>query len=473
MRIPAQGGTPSLVTKMAGMFKRAWWSADGETIVYCDATGLYTVAARGGQPARVIEHPHIEHPSLLEPANGRRVLLYQVLERSSNHDIYVQVMGEKERRLVASSASSNPYPAYSPSGHIVYVDGYGDTVAIWALPFSLKTLKAAGKAFPIAQRASSPMVSETGTLVYSDAATDLTDLVWYDRSGKMLGRSGERVLSQSPAISPDGRRMAVWVREGGGAIWVYELERKVRSRITLEERVGRMVSWSPSGKELLYSAVGEGLNDIYAKPADGSGEARLLLGTPANELNPELSPDGRYLVYEETSAQTRRDILYRERQEDGGYGSAKALVKTRFEEGGAKVSPDGRWVAYWSNESGRSEVYVRSFPGGTEKRQVSAEGGTAPRWRRDGQEIFWINGQKVMAAGVKDGAEFAAGAAEELFEVESLMSPSPQFDAAPDGKRFVVRERMKDDKPLAVHVVHNWFEEFRGREQGGSNSISR
>ncbi len=464
MRIPAQGGTPTLITKMAGMFKRAWWSTDGETIAYCDATGLYTVPSRGGQPTRIIEHVHIEHPSLLDLPDGRHAFLYQTLDKGPNHDIYVQVAGESERRFVATSASSNPYPAYSPSGHIVYVDGFGDTVAIWALPFSLKTLKATGKAFPIVQRASSPMVSGTGTLVYSDAATDLTDLVWYDRTGKILSRSGERQLSFSPALSPDGKRMAVWVREGGPAIWVYDLERKVRSRLTVEPMVARFAAWSASGNEIVYRANREGKVDLLARPANGSGEARLLVGSSANVVAPNLSPDGKYLVHEEGPAQARRDIVYRERQGDGSYDNPKVFLKTTFDEGEPRFSPDGRFIAYVSNESGRYEVYARSFPSGDGKWQISRDGGRSARWRGDGREIFWVEGGKVMAASVKAGAEFAAAAGVALFERDPAQIETPQYDVTPDGKQFVVLERMRDEKPLAVHVVHNWFEEFRGRE---------
>jgi len=165
VRIPAVGGTPTVITRLTGAFRRANWSSDGETIVYCDTTGMFTVPARGGTPTRIIEHPHIEHPSFLDLPDGRRALLYQAVDGPGGHGIYVQIVGEDRRRLLTMSSSSNPYPAYSPSGHIIYVDGRGDSIEIWALPFSLATLESTGKAFPIAQHGSSPQVSRTGTLV--------------------------------------------------------------------------------------------------------------------------------------------------------------------------------------------------------------------------------------------------------------------------------------------------------------------
>jgi Tol biopolymer transport system component len=171
---------------------------------------LYTVAAKGGTPNRILEHPHIEHPSFLYLPDGRRALLYQAVDPPQRgHGIYVQVVGENERRLLTVSMSSNPYPTYSPSGHIVYVDGTGDSIAIWALPFSLATLQATGKAFPIAQHGSSPQVSSTGTLVYTDVPSDRLQLMWVDRSGNNLSNIGEAQRQNGPTLSPDGHKLAV------------------------------------------------------------------------------------------------------------------------------------------------------------------------------------------------------------------------------------------------------------------------
>jgi Tol biopolymer transport system component len=198
---------------MEGSFRRANWSSDGETIVYCDTTGLYTVPARGGTPSRILAHTHIEHPSFLDLPDGRRALLYQAVDpERPGHAIYVQVIGEEERRFVILSSSSNPYPAYSPSGHVVFVDGTSDSIGIWALPFSLETLQVTGKPFPIAQQGSSPQVSSTGTLVYSDVPSDRLQLVWTDRTGKNLSTIGEPQRQNNPVLSPDDRKLAVEIR---------------------------------------------------------------------------------------------------------------------------------------------------------------------------------------------------------------------------------------------------------------------
>jgi serine/threonine protein kinase/Tol biopolymer transport system component len=466
MRIPLQGGTPVLITKLPGnLFRRASWSSDGETIVYCDTTGMYTVPAKGGPSTRIVEHNHIEHPSFLDLPGGRRAFLYQAVNDPPKHGIYVQVAGEKQGHLLTFSSSSNPYPAYS-SGHVVYVDGRGESVGIWALPFSLATLKATGKAFPVAQHGSSPQVSRTGTLVYSDVPSDRTQLIWCDRSGKKLSAIGEIQAQDAPAVSPDGRRLAVVILEPDADIWIYDLERGVKSRFTFDGTGKIDPAWTPSGNEIVYASRGPAGSGIYAKLAGGSGEPRLLVNSP-DDRTPDWSPDQRFLLYEGFSPKTKHDILSVERHGDGSLGYPVVFLQTPFDEAAPKFSPDGHFVAYTSNETGAYEVYVRDFPKGATKWQISANGGTAPRWSRHGKEIFYIAKGKLMAAPLTMHPTFSPGTPTVLFEQRSLASLYPEYDVSADGKRFVVRERPENEPPLAVHVVHNWFEEFRGRDTGG------
>ncbi len=465
VRIPVQGGTPVTICKLAGAFRRATWSANGETIVYCDTTGMYTVPAAGGTPTRILEHPHIEHPSFLDLPGGRTAVLFQMLEKPLVHEIQYLIVGEKERHTITTSSSTNPYPAYSSTGHIIYVDGVGESTAIWALPFSLATLKATGKAFPIAQLGSSPTLSRTGTLGYSDKPADELQLVWRDRSGKTLSTVGPTRLYSLPALSPDGRRLAVHVRDNGIDIWIYDLDRGASSRLTFDSTLSGHAAWSPSGAEITYSTFHNGNFDIMSKPSNGDGEAKVLVGPPAQEAASNWSPDHRFLVYETISSETKRDLLLRERRPDGSLGDAKVFLQTKFGEGAPKFSPDGRFIAYVSDESGGNEVYVRSFPNGEGKWRVSTNGGTAPRWRRDGKELFYGERRKLMAVSVTTQPAFSSAAPAALFESRALGDFYPQFDVTGDGKRFILCERVVAEQPLAVHVVHNWFEEFRGRQQ--------
>jgi eukaryotic-like serine/threonine-protein kinase len=465
VRIPAQGGTPTVISKLAGAFRRANWSSDGETIAYCDTTGLYTAPTKGGTPTLILEHPHIEHPSFLDLPDGRRAFLYQAVDPPRpGHGIYVQVVGENQRHLLAVSSSSNPYPAYSPSGHVVYVDGTGDSIAIWALPFSLATLQPAGKAFPIAQHGSSPQVSGTGTLVYTDVPSDKLQLVWLDRSGKNLSTIGEPQRQNSPVLSPDGRKLAVEVMDGDPDIWMYDLERGIKSRFTFDSSPELVGAWKPSGDELLYSSNPNGNFDVFSKPAGGNGEANLLANAPLNEAASDWSQDQKIILYWAGSRDIKNALFYRERGKDGSFGEPVPFLKTPFNERNGKFSPDGHFVVYVSDESGRNEIYVRDFPKGTGKWQVSNNGGVGPRWSRNGKEIFYIEQRKLMAVNVTTHPGFSAGTPAALFEKRSLQGPNQatNYDVSADGKRFVILDRM-NEQPLLIHVVHNWFEEFRGR----------
>jgi hypothetical protein len=161
------------------------------------------------------------------------------------------------------------------------------------------------------------------------------------------------------------------------------------------------------------------------------------------------------------------DLMYRERRPDGSLGEAKVFLRTPFEEAAAQFSPDARFVVYASDESGRNEVYVRDFPNGANKWQVSSNGGTAPRWRRDGREILFVENRAILSVPVSTHPAFSPGPPARLFERRYFRfefppaeSFYPQYDVSADGKRFYVLNEPARDRPLSIHVVHNWFTEF-------------
>jgi dipeptidyl aminopeptidase/acylaminoacyl peptidase len=189
----------------------------------------------------------------------------------------------------------------------------------------------------------------------------------------------------------------------------------------------------------------------------------LLVGTPVQELDPAWSPDYRFLIYVAVSPETKNDLLYRERRKDGSMAEPVFFLKTRFNENTARFSPDGRYVAFMSDESGRNEIYVSDFPKRTNKWQISANGGNGPRWKHE-KEIFYAEGSKLITVSVATRPTFSPGAPAALFEKRSVQSL--QYDVSPGGKRFVVLDRPSGEPPLSIHVVHNWFEEFRVQQRG-------
>jgi len=468
-RIPAWGGSPATICKLTQGFQDGSWSSDGETIVFADTTGLHTVPARGGMPTRIFEHKHVEAPSFLDLPDGGRALLFQVLEKAGHHEIFVQRLGEDQRHFAILSSSTNPDPVYSSSGHILFTDGIGDASAIWALPFSLETLKPGGDPFPVVQRGSTPDVSSEGTLVYGDVPINSLQLAWCDRSGKVLSTIGEpAVPMNNPTLSPDGRRVAVSAAEGNNIdIWIHDLGRAVRSRFTTDPAAELFAAWSPAGDEITFVSDRNGNRDIFMKPSSGGGEPRLLTGTALDEGAPNWSSGQRLLIYDVVSPDTKRDLVYRERQADGSLGELVGFLQTPFDEFSPVYSVDARFVAYVSDESGQLEIYVRSFPGGKEKWQISTNGGNQPRWSRNGREIFYVERSTLMAVPVTGQPRFSPGSPRALFAKAGLLTNTPfsRYDVAADGMRFLITDVLTHQDPLSIHVVQNWYEEFRSPEQ--------
>lgn len=164
-------------------------------------------------------------------------------------------------------------------------------------------------------------------------------------------------------------------------------------------------------------------------------------------------------MYSAYHREHKEDLAYRERRDGETLGEENIFLGTPAGEAQARFSPDDRYVAYASDETGRPEVYIRDFPGGQKRLQVSTNGGSSPRWRRDGRELFFADGARLMAASVAPGSSLKVGTPALLFEKRSV--GFLQFDAAANGKRFIILERPAPERPLSVHVVQNWFEEFR------------
>ena len=460
MRIPLEGGVAARITTLAGDFRRASWSNDGKTIIYADTTGLYTVPASGGVAVRLVSHTHIEHPSWLNLPDGRRAVLYQAVDDPPKHGIYVRALGDAQQRLVVLTDSGNPYPAYSTTGHVVYVDGEGESSAIWAIPFSLKELRAAGKPFLVAQPGSSPQVSATGTLVYSDVPSLKLQLTMHERGNAASRPIGEPQRRGWFALSPDGRKLAVLAHTDNPDIWIYDTARGTGTQFTSDAASESGGCWSPAGDEFFYSSNRLGTFDLYAKRAAAGGEPRILLSTPEQEEAPRWSPDQRYLLYEVFSPRTKRDLMFRERRADGSLGDQVAFVQTPADETLAQFSPDGEYVAYSSNESGNYQIYVRDFPQATRKWQISSTSGFVGRWARGGRELLYDDWNRIYAVPVATHRDFTIGKPEVVLK---KISPGRGFEASRDGQRLYTWDRLQNQPPLSVHIAHHWFEEFRKR----------
>jgi serine/threonine-protein kinase len=255
-------------------------------------------------------------------------------------------------------------------------------------------------------------------------------------------------------LSPDGRRIALWLEGDTVNIWTYDLARDALTRLTFSPDDHNPV-WSPDGKQVAFESSRSGTHHIYVQPADGTGSATQITAGDYDDYVGDWSPDGHYLVFSEWNPQTGFDLWT---VGTGGQSPPKPFATTAFTEKQASFSSDGRWLAYVSDESGQNEVYVQPFLGPGAKRQVSTGGGEEPAWARSGRELFYRLGGRMMAVTVHENGEFTADRPRLLFEglFHYTATPSRTYDVAPDGRFLMVAEPEAAYAARQINVVLNW-----------------
>jgi Tol biopolymer transport system component len=312
--------------------------------------------------------------------------------------------------------------------------------------------------------------SQTGLLTYlADAGRALTyPILAVDRNGTTRELWSEPGSFGNPRLSPDGKRLSLTVlRDENWDVWVYDLERTVATRLTFGDSVDSEQIWSPDGEYLIFSSDQDGPDSLYRKRADGSGDAERLTEAEKSQWGSSWSRDGRYVAFIE--ADTGYDLWYLDLET----GETREILTTQFGEGFPDLSPDGRLMAYASNESGSYQIYVRPFPDGPGKWQVSDSGGSSPRWSRSGRELFWRTNEGIAVADVETaGGSFRSGKARQLFSgaFQGGLLGVPiggyqfaDFDVSPDGQWFVMfPDPTKEGRDDHQHItlVTRWFEEL-------------
>jgi Tol biopolymer transport system component len=468
-RVDADGGT--LLTLCDATFgKGGSWSSDGR-ILFAPSynTGIHVVSAEGGEPTAVTildpESNANSHrfPELL-PDEEHFLFLARVSRSREAPDNVVMIgslNGSEPRELVRS-----PVQATFAAGHLLYLR---ERILV-ARPFDAQRLDFTGEPFVIAEGVQTIAgaargvfsAGDSGTLVYQQGGSDsISRLAWFDREGRIAGNLGDPGTAYTLSISPDGSRVAAAIETGSKQdIWVVDTERGTRRRVTFDPGESLDPIWYPDSRRIAYRTRDQGVLDIYAKAADGSGDSKLLLTTELDKIPTSISPDGRHLAFSTTPEETAFDIWMLP-LEDGG--EPFPFIATPSREEWARFSPDGRWVAYQSNETGREEIYITSFPVQDRRVQVSIDGGQYPRWGTDGKELFFMAlDDSVMVAGVS-----ATGSGIEVGEPELLFSLSVpaygNYDAL--GDRLLIETELegRDRSPLAL--VLNWPELGDDRRQ--------
>ena len=477
-RISIDGGSPITLCELPGrgaaVLVGGTWSPDGERIVFSSGLRLYEVASRGGQPQLLFDpdddpRPRSLYAKFLPTGSGPAALVYTAASSSADGWVAVLSLETGERRDLGPGG----LPIYSPDGYLIHGPTNSGDRGLWALPFSLDTLETTGDAFPISTAGLAASVSHDGTLAYRDEAATGTiqTLVWRSRTGEMIEAVGQPPPNIGQvALSPDGQRAAVTSNESGNSdIWVHDLTRSTKMRFTFDDEIQASPVWSPSGQEIVYRHTATP-SRLMSRAADGTGEPVVLVES-GNALHaPNWSRDGHYLVYFESTPETSSDIRYIELGAGGSVGEPVTFLDSTARELSPKLSPDGRFLAYMSDESGRYEVYVRPFPNGDGKWQVSVTGGLGPRWSSDGSELYYGESGTLMAVSVSTESALTLGQPQPLFEASGggqAGSGSGFYEVSADGQRFLTIAPVEDAEapPPTIRIVQNWYEEFRDRER--------
>jgi len=458
----------------------ATWSPDGETIAFRNATGqdLLQVAAAGGEPEPLITRETVGgrflgNPHFLPTSDGRQMLVYSAGSPGQGDLIVYDV----ERGKSADLGIRGSWPAYSPSGHLLYLGSSNQSVgALWAAPFDLNEARVTGAPFIVEENVGWPNVSSDGVLVYRHDPYDAgKELVWKDRAGETTERIPiDLVDPNTPRLSPRGTpaRLAFGARAAVGEyrdVYVYELDRGLVSRLTINEGSSNWrPAWSPDGRSVAYWVNKSVGGDIYTKVVGESNEPIVLLRNEETKVPTDWSPDGRQIVYYRLTRDGDGDLMRLELDEAGRPGEIHELVATPADERRGTVSPDGNWIVYGSDQSGRPEIYLRRFPEGGLEYKISVDGGNQPRWRRDGTEVFYVEGDTLIAAPIGLGETPSFGVPEPLFSDPGLVLTEParfNYDVGWDGESFVICAFKEfSSVPTVIRIVENGYEGFRDRK---------
>jgi len=468
MRVKRDGGDPELIAQMPiGMSLEstgsAVWDRQDRIIIGPSTAGLHLVSARGGTVAHWVPPGPDEsdfHEVGLLPGNHGCI---SVLHSAKGIGDIVLVSPDGIRKTILSLPETVRTPVYSPSGHIVF-ERSGATQGIWAVAYNLNAQACEGEPFLVAAGGKGPSVSADGTLCYVSGVADaLSQLVWLDRTGAVVGKiePPDVTTRPFPRISPDGRTIAMTSRFGDSReIFLYDIQAGTRRRLTFTDHSEEIPQWHPNGVDLLdYTFASP---QMYLIPT--------TMGTPAKPLGvgmmPLVSPDGTTLVYAlHRPGEWNFDIMAR--PIDGDSTQVRELIKSPATDWAPQISPDGMFLMFVSASSGREESYVTTFPTPSTLWQISTNGGTWPRWRADGREIFFTTINEIWSVDVTLGDNsLVLGTPKKLCDRPTTNWTArwaDGFDITADGQRILVLQPLAapSDVPPAIVTVQNWFAEFQ------------
>lgn len=475
-RIPAAGG-PVTVLAEAPNPRGGTWNRDNVIVYEPDYRDtLWRISAAGGPPVRLTRFETNKHTTHRWPQflpDGKHFLFFATNHSGdSEHGIYFGSLEDGSYKHVIDADSGGQFA----SGYLLY----HLQSQLQALKFDPATGVTSGEPVTVANFVeydtgtwhTTFSASQNGLLVYEPGSKTLgTDLFWMDRSGKTLGKVAERAFYKgSGRLSPDGKRLAISMGDPQADIWVLDLARGARTRLTFGGATHLEPSWSADGQRVAYTrqngtTVMTGTS-LRARLASGGGQEEILMentsATPITLLSPQWSPDGHYLVHTEQSGPSGAAVWALPLT-----GDKKPFPVVQAQSPQARIvqyrlSPDGRWLAYSSTDSGREEVYVTHFPSGQGRWQVSQNGGTFPAWRGDSKEIWYLGTDLILHAAVVNtkGGEFELEPVQSMFQVTYTSPVGNPYDVSPDGQK-VIFSTFPEGVPTPLVLVTNWAGEIK------------
>lgn len=466
------GGTPLVIAEAGEDCRGASWGSRND-IVFAPtpASGLTIIAADEpvSRPLTVLDFDRGERthrwPHVLP--NGTE-LLFTVARAGSasfdDADVMIASVATGTRRVLLRHATC---ARYVPTGHIVYMRAG----TMMAVPFDLQNLVVTGSPAPVVDRVMTQPTggghfafANTGCLVYLTGEVQRVQrqLVTLEASGAVHPVPLPEQEIEEPRLSPNGRKLALGIRAATSDIWVYDFARSTLTRMTFDGDNFAAV-WTPDGTRLTFSSNRTGPCQIYWRAADGAGADERLVASEYDLVPGPWSRDGRVLVFTEYHPETGASIWMCTPHEPA---PPRPLLRSRFNEHGPALSPDNQWLAYTSDESGRAEVYVVSFPALDRKAQMSVDGGTEAIWARDGRRLYYRRGASILSVDVADGPEPVAGAPQRCVEgpyLPGAMTGLPNYDVTADGAFLMIRQEASQTRPDQLAVVVNWFADLRRR----------
>jgi eukaryotic-like serine/threonine-protein kinase len=476
--IEASGGPTQVLTETSSDTRGGSWGTDG-TIIFSPATTspLFKISVRGGPATQITEFDQergqTSHRWPWFLPDGRHYLYFGRGIKKATEGIFVGSLDTRERKFLLSSKVRGIYTGSSSDtlrGYLLSVH----QGTLLAHPFDVSKLELSGESITIAQNVLSYpsefgptgnsviSVSTNGHLVFLSGAPPITQPVWEDRAGKAAEPIVPPGVYREPMISPDGKKIALSRHvESTEDIWLIDTSHDVTmSRFTFDPAADVSPTWTPDGSHIIFASNRNGKFELFQKGSGGAGADELILSAEGSCFPHGVTPDGRYVLFEMGGGPISKSDIWAVPT----FGDRKPfpIVKSDFVETQAQFSPDGHWVAYVSDESGRAEVYVQSFPSSGGKWQVSTAGGEQPIWNPRGGELFYMAPDKsIVSVSYKVSDDnFQVGQRTSLFTtrvpLSSLVDDRNSYAISPDGKRFFVNNRVDEAAATSVTLVLNW-----------------